>query len=312
MISVLHLIGVSCCCIGMVGVADDTLSAESTTSRAADILPTVDFLICAAGVVLLLVHVVLWLKRGRRDPFGSAPVRDNKLFEDALVLCILAYLSASLALSGLFEVTGSEDDDVFTRIGVGIGAQTIGIIAALFIASSRVRGGVRAFVLGAGRFRARSVLGVSGLTTIYALGLCPIILWLTVRLVLWAAPTHEFSNHQTLEALRQPDVTIGATILFWIGAGLIAPIAEELFFRGLLQTVLFNYLRRRWLAIFITATAFGLIHLSNPHHVPALIAFGVLLGYGYERTGSLLTPMLIHALFNFKALLWSAVDVSGA
>jgi len=33
----------------------------------------------------------------------------------------------------------------------------------------------------------------------------------------------------------------------------------------------------------------------------------LLLGYAYERTGSLLPPMVIHALFNAKTLIWEAL-----
>jgi membrane protease YdiL (CAAX protease family) len=32
-----------------------------------------------------------------------------------------------------------------------------------------------------------------------------------------------------------------------------------------------------------------------------------MLGYAYERTGSLVSPILIHAAFNLKTLVWNAL-----
>jgi membrane protease YdiL (CAAX protease family) len=92
----------------------------------------------------------------------------------------------------------------------------------------------------------------------------------------------------------------------WIGAVVVAPIAEEAFFRGLLQTFLAGVVRSRWLAIGLTAVAFGIVHFSQPHVIPALIVLGLLIGYAYERTGTLVVPVLIHAGFNLKTLVWDA------
>ena len=49
------------------------------------------------------------------------------------------------------------------------------------------------------------------------------------------------------------------------------------------------------------ALAFTLVH-AQVHALPALL-LGVLLGLAYERTGSLLVPILVHALFNLKTLI---------
>ena len=62
--------------------------------------------------------------------------------------------------------------------------------------------------------------------------------------------------------------------------------------------------RHRWWAIGVTAVLFGLVHYTTPHHVPALAAFGFVLGYLYERYGSLTVVMLVHMLFNAKTLLY--------
>ena len=53
--------------------------------------------------------------------------------------------------------------------------------------------------------------------------------------------------------------------------------------------------------------AFGAVHFAQPHAIPALVVLSLLIGYAYERTGSLVAPVVIHAAFNLKTLIWSAL-----
>lgn len=84
---------------------------------------------------------------------------------------------------------------------------------------------------------------------------------------------------------------------------LAAAIAEEICFRGLL----FGGLRERlpkYAAALIAGTFFGLLHFSTGiTAVPPLIGFGVVLCLLYEKTGSIVPGMLLHALNNSVALL---------
>jgi uncharacterized protein len=82
-----------------------------------------------------------------------------------------------------------------------------------------------------------------------------------------------------------------------------AAIAEEICFRGML----FGGLRERlpsWAAALIAGTVFGLLHaFTGLSAVPPLIAFGFVLCLLYEKTGSVVPGMLLHALNNSVALL---------
>lgn len=76
----------------------------------------------------------------------------------------------------------------------------------------------------------------------------------------------------------------------------LAPIAEEAFFRG----VVFNaWLREggRRFAFIGSALLFAVIHLSLVELVPIFL-LGLALAWVYERTGSLLAPMAMHATVN--------------
>jgi len=76
----------------------------------------------------------------------------------------------------------------------------------------------------------------------------------------------------------------------------IAPIAEELFFRG----IVFNaWLREtgRVPAYVGSAALFALIHLSLASLLPIFL-LGLALAWVYERTGTLLAPIVMHATVN--------------
>jgi uncharacterized protein len=79
-----------------------------------------------------------------------------------------------------------------------------------------------------------------------------------------------------------------------LGAGIIAPIAEEMIFRG----VLYSWFRSRLgmpLAIFSNAIIFGLIHFGYPPPLMALVAvMGAVFAWSFERTGSLWVPIVLH------------------
>ncbi|HUT51173.1 MAG TPA: CPBP family intramembrane glutamic endopeptidase [Alphaproteobacteria bacterium] len=82
--------------------------------------------------------------------------------------------------------------------------------------------------------------------------------------------------------------------------GILAPLAEEIIFRGLL----YGWLRRFWRilpATLLSAAIFGLIHGVIPVIFAAFVV-GLALAYVYERTGSLWTPAIVHATQNCVAM----------
>jgi len=76
----------------------------------------------------------------------------------------------------------------------------------------------------------------------------------------------------------------------------VAPIFEELFFRGFAYPPLKQRLGTRR-ALIVVSAVFALSHAHLPSFVP-LFVLGLGLGLAYELTGSLLVPIGMHALFN--------------
>ena len=84
---------------------------------------------------------------------------------------------------------------------------------------------------------------------------------------------------------------------------LLAPIAEELVFRGAaLRTLLAWHPKRRWLMIFLSALLFALAH-ANPAQFLHPLLIGLLLGWMYERTGSVIPGIIYHWINNTVAYL---------
>ena len=85
-------------------------------------------------------------------------------------------------------------------------------------------------------------------------------------------------------------------IYLGIFAVLLAPVAEEFIFRG----VLFPFVKQLgWpkLAWFGVSLLFALIHGSVAIFIP-LFVLALALTWLYEKTGSLLAPIVVHGLFN--------------
>ena len=94
--------------------------------------------------------------------------------------------------------------------------------------------------------------------------------------------------------------------LMILGAVVLAPVAEELLFRGVVFGGLFN--RRPVMAYVLSTVCFSAIHvvgyiglfswdilaLCFLQYLPA----GICLAWSYARSGSILTPILIHTLVN--------------
>lgn len=78
---------------------------------------------------------------------------------------------------------------------------------------------------------------------------------------------------------------------------IFGPIIEEICFRGLVLGGLLKTRCRPWLAILISAVAFGLLHGLWAGFVSATL-FGILVGWLYWRTGSIVPGIIVHATNN--------------
>ena len=101
------------------------------------------------------------------------------------------------------------------------------------------------------------------------------------------------------EVTRRGD--FNTVFLIGIAGVIVAPICEEVLFRGSFYPVAKRYLGAG-VGAFLTAALFAAFHL-NLASLPGLLALALTFIIAYERTGSLLVPISMHALFNGANLL---------
>lgn len=81
----------------------------------------------------------------------------------------------------------------------------------------------------------------------------------------------------------------------------IAPIVEEVVFRESVLGYMIRHGANYWLAIFLSALLFGIVHF-NPAQIPFAFFIGILLGIVYVKSKSILLTGFIHMLNNFLAV----------
>lgn len=88
----------------------------------------------------------------------------------------------------------------------------------------------------------------------------------------------------------------------YLAVGILAPVAEELVFRGAILRQLLTFFDRRmhWLPIALSALLFGAIHLNWAQGIHGF-TIGLLLGWMYYRTHSVIPGILLHWINNTVA-----------
>ena len=144
--------------------------------------------------------------------------------------------------------------------------------------------------------------------------LVPVVYWPIFKII-----GHNEDVSKVAEQLTNKVHGPADTVLIFLLVAVGAPIAEELFFRGLTQRSLLKLrddspiaaLRASaranpWSAVLITAAFFAATHFE-PLQFPGLFAFGIVLGVLAWRSGRLGPSIWAHLTFNAMAaaaLLW--------
>lgn len=238
----------------------------------------------AAGTAILRWR--LWSIPSK--PLGRLPVEVPLWMLGALVSYAAGAFGAAVSLT---------DDMAYARLAsnvLGNGAQVVA--AAIFLTR---------FTRPSGRpasppFHA-ALAGVVAFMLITPI-VASLSIALNALLVSLGQPRTPDAAHQTLAILAERrDPTLTALTLAHVA--LLVPIAEEFIWRGMVQPGIRSALGA-WPGIAITTVLFTLIHwgaLAPEGRVVGLsMLFALALGLGIlrERTGSVLAPIVVHALFN--------------
>ena len=93
------------------------------------------------------------------------------------------------------------------------------------------------------------------------------------------------------------------SILEFAAISILAGIAEESLFRGVLQTALADWLGGL-IGLIVASLLFGLAHFITPTYALFAFLFGLYLGWMQIVSENLLAPILVHVLYDFMALIY--------
>ena len=319
-------------------------------------------------LVASLAVVICWALMTRMgwQTLARRPVRRHYLQLPTIFLVLGAFLVLATVLATVFARAGlivsqkggappdlKVSNDFWIMLA-NIAAELGAIAILLPLANQTFVGGLKTFGLSRQKLCRNILLGVAYLAI--ALPLVMYVLAVTQHVFHHfgrETPAHDLLNvvqHTGFSAMQVAALLMGAVA---------APIAEELFFRGLIQNFLLRFFHdllpprgrpemalwlnppelryaqarmeleqarargdawaqtaalppdpgqlplargqealRSMAALLLTALFFALVHSRVPYSVPPIFILALALGYAYERTGSLVTPIVMHMGFN--------------
>ncbi len=106
--------------------------------------------------------------------------------------------------------------------------------------------------------------------------------------------------------IMKPDSALGYIFLF-LAVVIVAPIGEEIVFRGFLQKFLEKYWNDITRAVLVTSLFFAMIHF-NPFWTIQIYLLGVILGFLSWKTKSVIPSILLHISNNGSAFILNNIN----
>jgi hypothetical protein len=212
----------------------------------------------------------------------------------AMLLTLVISLSGSLVISVVAQLAGV-DMAGHVPAGVKIGGTVIqdaGLILAAVVLARMTAGRTSARDFGLRPARLGPAVGWVAFAFVTFVVASAVYGWLV----------HAPKVSEQADQLDAGDSTLNLVAVTLL-VSVVAPVAEEFFFRGFLFTAL-----RRWVGwvggALLSGAVFAAIHVGSLDAVflPALLLLGFLLALVYKQTGSLLPCMALHAVNNSLAM----------
>jgi membrane protease YdiL (CAAX protease family) len=252
-----------------------------------------------AGLILF----ACWLldtSLGRKALADSLPRRNNMPPYLPLVPLLLWFGAVSMTVVMVQKLTPGLQgwQEIFRdHLVMSIGA-VVTMAAMMFLAHVHFARGLKGFGLNIKTIAKDFVMAILNLLATWPLMMAAITMTMFFARLL-SGQDYQMQQHQQLEMITEnPQLPLRIMIVFV--AVVIAPLLEEMMFRGFVQTTIRSYFNIRnsaWPAIAASSVFFAIMH-ADPGHWPTLFVLGLCLGYSYEKSGSLFRPIFIHFFFN--------------
>ena len=265
------------------------------------VLNVIYFAVNILGSVFFLEWLVA--RRGLTCSFADYRSRPNTLSPATFFYVFSLWLFVPLFAKYIFDIPILAEKLAFITQEVpqsyliGLIASCFVSIVGLIVAKFSFADGLRGFGLDI-----RTVIKDLKAGTVNLICVLPLISASIIALTLigkrfWGSD-FELPRHDIVTEIVAND-SIWFRICLVLQAVLVAPVTEEILFRGMFQNFLKNNFISPVLPIVFTSIVFAMVHgMGLLWHWPALFLLSCCMGYAYEKSSSLLRAIVVHALFN--------------
>ena len=256
--------------------------------------------------VIILVGYFVYKGTGGLPPAVGFPVKNLSLFQadiSALKFCIwiigyffvgqliVALLLAKMNLPMMVEMLAGS----LVGFGILVAVDRMTIVEKL--------DSIWVMVRGKGPIWKLAGIGVLGYLANIPLMLASVLI--TSRIMAnFPTPSHPLSDEMA------KGQALGGVFVAWLVAGVLAPIMEEVVFRGWLFQGLLKRTSNVLVSILITGFSFAIIHPQGPILWVALASVGMMNAFLTYRTWSLIPAIVMHAVHNSSIVLMQTLVLS--
>ena len=241
----------------------------------------------------VLVGAWLWVRKSStREVEVPLCLKPLAMRWYGVVLCGSAFfvIPFLLRLTGVLRRAGDNDVERFFYAGFAVECVLVLFFVAITAVPSKVRGGL--FERG---FSVR--LCVRDFLKTLPLALITWLLWVPIlKFLRFCGLPIEVEMQPLMQLLLKGQASVPSLTAIGCSAVILAPICEEIFFRGILFRFFCSFLsvpKSLWMSSFI----FAAMHGSWTAFLP-IAAVGYRLGRSYAESRNLAVSMTIHCLFN--------------
>lgn len=247
--------------------------------------------------VCLVVHVAAsppdWrrlIARIKSRPWSWAECR--------LILAILIVLQGLLILSvKMFGLAGADGPHLIPVLVQTFLFHAVGLGVIVFLVKTRKLSWRTAFGLDT-----RNLLRNIRQGVVSYLATVPVVCFsVWVYRSILTSLGYRISNQEVVNFLAGDEHPVWVRAYLAVVAVTLAPLVEELLFRGIALPLLSKHLRVGW-AVCLVSVLFAAMHFHIPSVVP-LFVMATAFALAYMYTGSILVPIVMHILFNQVTIL---------
>jgi membrane protease YdiL (CAAX protease family) len=254
-------------------------------------------LILAVGLIVFILGLVVYVFAPARSPESAA--EGYSRLPTVLAMLAVAAIPANLLSLGFILVSGRAGDGGAVSPAVLIASIVPLELALLGVLYFRI---VRPGVLGWRELGFSAAQLGTRVAQGFGFWFALILVVGAINAVLQSLGVQQ-TQIQTYQGVRA--ATTVELLGLIVAGGVLAPIAEEAFFRGYVFTA-YRKTRGRVIAYLLSAGLFAIVHFNLPA-VPAIFVIGLGFAFLYDRTRSLIPGIIAHGMNNSLAFIALAV-----